>query len=599
MNVADDDPRAPELSRLRRENEELARRCGELGRYLRSKLDQLLVMMGSKPMDASDLDDVELVALDPIGTLTEALGQMRENCHAINDALRAEIAERKRTEAALRESEEKFRTLAEFSTSWVFWRAPDGSMIYVSPAAEQLTGYTAAEFMSQPDLVERVIHEEDRARWIDHRHQADAQGVPAPIDFRIVTKGGEIRWISHVCRAVYGDDGEFLGVRGSNRDVTLRKKQEDHLLKARKLESIGILAGGIAHDFNNILTGILGNLSLARMLAESGGDVSCCLAEAEKASLRAKELTRRLLTFAKGGAPVREPTDVAQAVRDAVSLAVRGSDIAVRFLLDADLPQVSADRDQLAQALGHVLENAVQAMPYGGTVTLRASMALSAGGNVPGLRDGRFVRISVEDQGSGIPREHLHKVFDPFFSTRREGKGLGLPTAFSIVQAHEGLITVESEPGRGTSVHIYLPAEAPEPPSRAAGPERRTTGRILVMDDEDLVREVAIKMLENLGYRAYGAQDGAEALEAWRAAREAGDPFDAVIMDITVPGGMGGKEAVRRLLESDPEARAIVSSGYSDDPVMANHERHGFRGVIAKPYTVGELRRVIAGVLSS
>jgi len=716
-------PQGDELARLRAEREDLARRNAQLGRYLREKVDQLLVMMGSRPMDTAGIDDGDLVALDPIGTISDAFAQIRAHLYEVNEKLRAEIAERRRAEEALRREEERFRTLAEFSSSWVFWRGPRGEMIYVSPAVEQITGYTPQEFYEAPDLVLRVIHPEDRTRWEEHCHVADAGGAVGPVEFRIVTKQGQMRWISHVCRPVYGQNGEFLGVRGSNRDVTRRKESEralresekrlrdfvdnasdliqsvgpdgrflhvnrawretlgysedevarltlweviapesrahceetfarllageevgrvdavfvakdgrrilveghvncrfeegrptatrgifrdvterrrleEHLLRVRKLESVGVLAGGIAHDFNNHLTGILGNISLCRAMAEPGTPLEKRLAEAEKAALRAKELTRRLLTFSKGGVPVREAVPIGEVVRDAADLAVRGSSVRCEYDVPAEGTLVFVDRGQFAQVIANVVANAVQAMPQGGVVTVRVREG-EAGAGPPGLPSGRYLRISVEDRGVGIPKEHLPRVFDPFFTTKPGGSGLGLSVAFSIVAAHGGTITVESQPGAGTTVHIDLPM-ADEAKTAPAAPSRPScTGRILVMDDEEMVRDAALHMLEGLGYAAEAVTEGAAALAAWRAARQAGKPFDAAIMDLTVPGGMGGKEAARLLLAEDPEARLIVSSGYCDDPVMSDHLRYGFRGVIAKPYTLGELRKVLEAVLSS
>lgn len=713
-----------ELKRLRRENRELLRLREDLSRYLRAKIDQLLVTMGSKPLDTTGLDDRALLELDPIGTVSDAFAQIRSHLHAVNDKLRAEIAHRKRVEETLRQEEERFRTLAEFSSSWVFWRGPSGEMVYVSPAAEQITGYTAADFYACPDLVRRVVHPDDRARWEAHCHEADASGMAAPIEFRILTKDGEERWISHLCRPVYNERGEFLGVRGSNRDVTNRKRAEEalrrseerlrdlidnasdmiqsvspdgrflhvnrawretlgytqeevcsltlfdivapesrrhceevfarvmageevgsveavflakdgrrvlveghincrfedgrpaasrsifrdvterkrleeHLLKARKLESLGVLAGGIAHDFNNFLTAILGNISLCLALAEPGSDLERRLAEAQSASLRAKELARRLLTFAKGGAPLREPAGTAELVCEAATLAVRGSNVRCEFDVAPGCLPLLVDREQVGQAVANVVRNAVEAMPEGGVVTVRAANADLEGERLPGLKPGRYVRISVEDRGVGIPREQLPLIFDPFFSTKEGGTGLGLATAFSIVNAHQGVITVDSEPGEGTCVRIYLPAAEATPACRERPAPAQATRRILVMDDEEMVRDVAADMLSVLGYRAEVVRDGAEVLESWRRACGAGEPFDAVIMDLTVPGGMGGKEAVRRLLAEYPGARAIVSSGYSEDPIMSDFARHGFRGVIAKPYTLADLRKVLETVLSS
>jgi CheY-like chemotaxis protein len=386
------------------------------------------------------------------------------------------------------------------------------------------------------------------------------------------------------------------------------------MLKTSKLESVGVLAGGIAHDFNNVLTAILGNVLLARMDLRPEEPAERRLAEAEKACLRAKDLTQQLLTFARGGEPVRKTTSIGDLVREAVSLALRGSNARCEFALPGDLWPVDVDPGQMAQVLNNLVINAQQAMPQGGVIRIRAA-------NVPdGHTDrrhshapqpGPHVRISVEDHGVGIPEENLAKVFDPYFTTKEQGSGLGLAIAYSVVTKHGGRIAVESRVGIGTTFLIDLPASSPrraearpaatEPQAReeaaasaAAGRER---ARILVMDDEAPVKEVLGAMLDRFGYEPEFARDGAEALAMYRAARDSGRPFDAVILDLTIPGGMGGKDTIHKLLEIDPQVRAIVASGYSDDPVMADFRRYGFRGVVPKPFRFEDLRAILIRVL--
>ncbi len=583
-----------------RELEELSDRCRLLGAYIRDKADQLLVMMGSKPLDASDVGDRTLIALDPIGTIAESFSQVIAHLHDINDQLRSEIAERQRTEEALREKEGRFRTLAEFASDWVFWRGPGGNLIYVAPACEAITGYPPSAFYANPGLAESIIHPEDRARWEAHRHVADQQGAPGALEFRIVTKEGETRWISHVCRPVYGEDGAFLGVRGSNTNVTAKKRMEEEIQKASTLESIGILAGGIAHDFNNILTAILGNISLARLELPPGA-VSVRLEDAAKASLRAKSLTQQLLTFSRGGAPIRNPASAEELIRETAGFALRGSNVRCTFDIAADLWPVIVDEAQVSQVINNVIINADQAMPGGGNVEVRAENVAVRPGEEPPLAEGDYVRISIRDQGVGISREDLARIFNPFFTTKETGTGLGLTTASSIIKRHEGTIRAESELGVGTTVSIYLPAarKSPRTKSDNGGPVAAGRGRILVMDDEEVLRDVAVDMLGMIGYEVTAVQDGAEALAAYRAAMDAGRRFDAVIMDLTVPGGMGGREAVAKLREIDPAVRAVVSSGYFNDPVMSDFRRHGFSGVIAKPYTVQEIGEVLGRILSA
>ena len=367
-------------------------------------------------------------------------------------------------------------------------------------------------------------------------------------------------------------------------DITAHKRAEAEQLKVQRLESLGVLAGGIAHDFNNLLTTILGNISLLR--AEGQGEE--LLAETEKAIARARGLTEQLLTFSRGGAPVKKLVVLGKLLRETVLFALSGSNVEVRFDLAPDLLAVELDEGQFAQVINNLVINARQAMPEGGRLEVQAANGEPEAGSP-------FVRIAFRDHGEGIPRVHLPRIFDPYFSTKKEGKGLGLTVVYSVIRSHDGRIEVESEPGQGTAFTLYLPASR----QQAAQPAGRPTGevrglRVLVMDDEEAVRKVAGRMLQRLGCTVFEAGDGDEALSIYEQWQCAGNPLDVVIMDLTVPGRMGGLEAMSRLRELDPRVRAVVSSGYSNDPVLASPREHGFRGVLAKPYTLEEFQRVLA-----
>lgn len=383
-------------------------------------------------------------------------------------------------------------------------------------------------------------------------------------------------------------------------DITEQKRMEAELQRAQKLESVGVLAGGIAHDFNNLLTGILGNVSLAKLEAQRAGHdaVADLLTDAEIASLRAKGLTNQLLTFSTGGAPVKATVSITKLLRESAQFALRGSNVDCRFEIAADLWLVDADEGQLSQVVNNLLINARQAMPQGGIVNLSAENR-DVGTDLPTLTPGRYVLISVVDQGMGIPAEHLPRVFDPYFTTKQTGSGLGLSTTHSIVRNHGGHIRVESVVGRGTSFFIYLPASQ-RPVAVDAAEKTEFTygqGRVLVMDDDEAVRNLAARVLRGAGYQVELAADGAEAIASYQRAKRAGAPFDVVLLDLTVVGGMGGEETVRRLRGFDPQVRAIVSSGYSTEATMSDYTRYGFDGVVPKPYTVSELTRVVAAVL--
>jgi signal transduction histidine kinase/ActR/RegA family two-component response regulator len=385
-------------------------------------------------------------------------------------------------------------------------------------------------------------------------------------------------------------------------DITERKKLEAQALKTQKLDSLGILAGGIAHDFNNLLTGIIGNLSLAELAAGKGKNEGIYkrLVEVEKAAIQARDLTQQLLTFSKGGQPVKETIAIGAFIKESVCFAMRGSSLRCEFSIADDLWYIDADKGQLNQVISNLVINAGQAMPEGGVITARAENRTVTGRDKLPLKDGRYVMVSIEDQGVGIPQELLTKIFDPYFTTKEKGSGLGLASAFSVVKKHGGYIYAASEPGAGTTFRFYLPASGEDAAVKKEADKKipaSAGGRVLVMDDEEIVRDVVGDMLTSLGYEAVTVEEGNEAVRLYKEALDKGEPFDVVIMDLTVPGGIGGKETVKRLLEIDPGARVVVSSGYSNDSIMANYKDYGFSDVITKPYTVEELSEKLYHVI--
>lgn len=380
-----------------------------------------------------------------------------------------------------------------------------------------------------------------------------------------------------------------------------RPVPDSEVVKASRLETIALLAAGVAHDFNNMLTAILGNITLARAELAEADPVHRRLAAAEAAAERARELTRQLLTFTRGGDPVRRPSVLGGIVRDAARAVLRESPaVEGEFDIPGALWPVDADPEQIAQVVRNLAINAVQAMPHGGRAIVRMENLDAETAPAEGLPPGRYVRLSIVDSGAGIAPEHRARVFDPLFTTRAHGIGLGLTAAQMIVQRHQGVISIDSEPGEGTIVSVFLPAldVAPATAPRSA-PVARSRPRVLVMDDEALIREVIGLYLERQGYEAVLAREGAEAVDLYRVALETGTRFDAVIMDLTVLGGMGGAEAIRRLLALDPEVRGIVASGYANDPVMANYREFGFRAALPKPFRADELTAALADLLSA
>jgi len=388
-------------------------------------------------------------------------------------------------------------------------------------------------------------------------------------------------------------------------DVTERKKAEEELLKTKKLESLGILAGGIAHDFNNMLTAVLGNIQLAMSHIKNQSEpVYEKLAEAEKAAILAKSLTMKLLTFSKGGEPVKKLVSVEQLIEDSIFLSTSGSNTVCETNLSPDLLPVMADAQQITQVLQNIIINAKQAMPEGGKIMVKASnVDLTSRDNLP-LEKGKYVKIEIRDEGEGIPEENLSKIFDPYFSTRKDGSGLGLATAYSIMKKHGGHITVMSKVGIGSTFTIYIPAAPVSKTLASKNDERKTNGnhqriKILVMDDQKYVRNTIKTMLSLHNYEVVTAENGYQVIELYRKALMNEKPFDVVLLDLTVPGGYGGKETLRELLKIDPAVRAVALSGYSNDPAMAVYRIYGFKASISKPFDIDELLKTIETVMDN
>ncbi|MBN1535057.1 MAG: PAS domain S-box protein [Spirochaetes bacterium] len=507
---------------------------------------------------------------------------------------------RKRHENAMREIEGRYRTLVETSPDSIVLTDLEGDIQLANRKAAELHGFASEREMIGINTME-LYSPGSSKRILGEMRKLARGGRLEGLEAEFLRRDGSTFMVELSITAMCDPEGRPYAFIGVARDIADRKRLEEEIQKRQKLDSLGVLAGGIAHDFNNILTAILGNISLARASLPAGGLAMERLSIAENACYQAKYLTMQLLTFSKGGAPVKRILSIAEILRDTVQFSLSGASVRPLFSLAEDLWPVEIDEGQIRQVIHNLIINADESMPEGGMIAITAeNLHVEPGTGLP-KQPGRYVKCSIRDQGAGIPAKYLKKVFDPYYTTKQKGSGLGLAVSYSIIQRHGGIVTAESSEGVGSVFSFYLPAAegyAPDRQEAAAQAVRNSaTGRVLVMDDEDLILNVLSHMLAFLGYRCDTARDGGEAIECYRRSMQEKDRYDAVIMDLTVPGGMGGRDAVRMLLDMDPQLKAIVSSGYSGDPVIADYRRHGFMGAIHKPYVIEELSEMLGRVI--
>ncbi len=514
-----------------------------------------------------------------------------------------DTTERARAEEALAQEKERLTVTLKSIGDGVITTDIEGNVVLINRAAEILTGFYQQEARGKPlSEVFRIIGGKTRHPCEDPVKKIIGGGgmIEIESDTILIARNGKERIIADSGSPIKDKDSNIIGVVLVFRDVTEKKQIENELRKTQKLESLGILAGGIAHDYNNILTAILANISLTKTYAQKGDRVYDRLEKIEKAAIMASRLNHQLLTFSRGGAPIKETLVVSELIRDSVTFALGGTNVKCEFQIDDDLKPVDADVGQISQVYNNIVINAQQAMPSGGALVVCAhNVTISEDDTLP-ISNGDYVMVSISDEGQGIPPENVEKIFDPFFTTKDKGSGLGLSISYSIVKNHDGYIGVRSKVGVGTTFLIYLPVSGVRYQHRDPGLSRYGggMGKVLVMDDEEAIRDVAQTMLVGLGYEADTARDGQEAVDKFTTAIGAGSPFDLVIMDLTIKGGMGGLETLGRLREIEPSVRAVVSSGYSNDPVMADFRTHGFTGVLIKPYRVGNMAEVVEAVLT-
>ncbi len=508
------------------------------------------------------------------------------------------ITDRKQMQEALLAEKERLAVTLRSIGDGVIATDTRGRIVLMNYVAEKLTGWTQDKAQGLP--VSEILHLIEQHAGIRGENPVEivlqtGKSISLPAHTRLLARDGTERILAAGAAPIIDAGHQIIGVVMVFQDKTTERLTERELLKIEKLSSLGLLAGGIAHDLNNVLAVILGNLSLASMTIKDDELTRKSLAEAEQAGFRARDLAKQLLTFARGGTPIKELASIAELIHDSAIFSTAGTQARCEIEAPPNLWPVEVDPSQISQVIQNLVINAVQAMPQGGVVKINARNVTLPEDNPFSLKRGRYIKIEVEDQGIGIWPDQLAKIFDPYFTTKQKGSGLGLTTSYSILKNHDGHITVDSAVGQGTTFSLYLPAAAkkyvPEP--EAETELHRGKGRILVMDDEEMIRNNVGLMLNHLGYDADFAEDGDQALALYAQARGSKAPFDAVIMDLTVPGGMGGRETITRLLELDPQAKAIVFSGYADDPILSNFQEFGFLGFIKKPYSIGDVSEAL------
>ncbi len=509
----------------------------------------------------------------------------------------------RQAEKAMAESKENLTVTLRSIGDGVITTDLDGKIVLINKVTEKLTGWTQQEAAGKPiQKVFNIVNEktgevcENPAKKVLDTGQI----IELANHTTLIAKDGTQYLIEDSGAPIFNKENEVIGTVLVFRDVTEERKTKDELMKVQKLESVGVLAGGIAHDFNNILTAILGNIELAEIYTEETSKAYRLLGAAKKASIRAKDLTQQLLTFAKGGVPVKKTASISQIITDSANFVLHGSTAICDYQIPENLWQVEIDTGQISQVIQNIIINARDAMPDGGIIEVKCK-------NVPDiskenlLLPGKtYIKITFEDPGAGIPTKYIDKIFDPYFSTKHMGSGLGLSICHSVISKHDGNISVESKANKGTKFTIYLPASqeiASQVPTKSQLVEAEHKATIMIMDDEVMILDMTKQMLSRFGHEVILAANGHEAIKTYSEYCKNDCPIDLIIMDLTIPGGMGGKDAVQEILKINPDAKVIVASGYANDPVMAHCLKYGFKASIIKPFQLADLNKVINEVL--
>ena len=510
-----------------------------------------------------------------------------------------DITERKKAEDKIRRSEAFIRNILDTVDEGFIvidrdFRILTANKAYCSQVGEPCNSVIGRHCYEISHKTLRPCHEEGEECAVLHVFET---GEPHTAFHKHPDAKGSILYIETKAFPIKDSTGAVTSVIETVNNITEKHLLEEEQLKTQKLEAIGTLAGGIAHDFNNLLQGVFGYISMAKLTLDQKESSLAMLEQAEKALHMSVNLTTQLLTFSKGGKPFKKKIQLQSVIENSVRFALSGSNVDFRIKFDEDLWLVDVDEGQIGQVVQNIVLNADQAMPLGGTIMIAARNVCPPHKGLPALlAEGQYVEISVKDSGSGIPEQYLPRLFDPYFTTKEKGSGLGLATSYAIIKNHGGLIDVKSQLGKGSTFFVYLPAlesEGERVVTTPATADAARKGRVLVMDDEELIRNIVGIMLRALGHEAELAENGEEAIAKYSEALSSGRRFDIVILDLTVRGGIGGEEAMRELLALDPDVKAVVSSGYADSTTIAQYESRGFSACLTKPYEVDALGDIL------
>ena len=508
-----------------------------------------------------------------------------------------DISRQKTAEIALQKNEQLMRAILDANPDPMIMYDREGTPQFMNPAFTEVFGWTLDEVRGG-----RIpfVPEDQKAHTFETIKEIYIHGRPLRINTRRYTKDNRTLDIFLSAAVTKDNNGLATGMVVNLSDITQRKALEAQYEQAQKMESLGTLAGGLAHDFNNLLSGIYGYLDLAQK-KNIDPEISDYLTRALNSSERAKNLTRQLLTFSKGGEPVKKIEPLTPFLQETTRFALSGSNVSYSFDITPDLWMCDYDKNQMGQVIENIVINAVHAMPSGGNINIAAMNVTIPENTRPDLQAGQYVKISISDTGTGIPEKYISRIFDPFFTTKQKGSGLGLATSYSIVKRHGGIIEVESEPGRGTCFHAFIPAASgpfhTEPPT----PEKRykSSGMILIMDDEEMIREMLTAMLETMGFTTSTTHNGREAVETFKTLTDQNQAVRAIILDLTVPGAMGGKETVREIRKINSLIPVFVASGYSEDAAIANPGDFGFTAALEKPFSILDLSQMLEKYLGN